>query len=130
MDTRAKIVGAGAVSDLLVRNSSNGARWVVAQGWFDILRSFHCRFLAEAKQQGGRLVVIVHADSDAHPTMLDQSSRAQLAAALAVVDYVVICDGTQAARLAEVWKPATILDIDEAFRNDLVREVVRRHRPA
>lgn len=129
MDTRVKIVDAGRVSDLLLRNS-NGTRWVVARGWFDILRFAHCRHLAEAKTQGGKLAVFVRADSDTHPAMLDQSSRAQLVAALAVVDYVVICDGTQADLLAEAWKPDAILDIDESFRNDLVREVVRRHRPA
>jgi bifunctional ADP-heptose synthase (sugar kinase/adenylyltransferase) len=129
MDTRAKIVDAGGVSDLLVRNA-NGTRWVVARGWFDILRSAHCRCLAKAKAGGGKLVVFVRADSDAHPTMLDQSSRAQLVAALAAVDYVVICDGTQADRLAETCKADAVFDVDEAFRNDLVQEVVRRHRPA
>jgi bifunctional ADP-heptose synthase (sugar kinase/adenylyltransferase) len=129
MDTRVKIVDAGTVSDLPIRNS-NGTRWVVARGWFDILRSAHCRSLAEAKAQGGKLAVLVRADSDDPPTLLDQSSRAQLVAALAAVDYVVICDGTQADLLAEAWKPDAIFDIDEAFRNDLVREVVQRHRPA
>lgn len=129
MDTRVKIVAAGRVPDLLIRNS-NGTRWVIARGWFDILRSAHCRELAEAKTPGGKLAVFVRADSNDHPTMLDQSSRAQLVAALAAVDYVVICDGTQADLLGEAWKPDAIFDIDEGFRNDLVREVVRRHRPA
>jgi bifunctional ADP-heptose synthase (sugar kinase/adenylyltransferase) len=129
MDTRAKIVDADRVSDLLVRNSS-GARWVAVRGWFDILRSTHCRRLAEAKARNDKLAVFVRADSDGHPTMLDQASRAQLVAALAVVDYVVICDGAQADRLVKAWKPDAIFDMDEAFRSDLVEEVVRRHRSA
>ncbi len=128
MDTRAKIVDASVISDLLARNS-NGARWVVARGWFDVLRSSHCRSLARLKAPGSKLAVLVRADSESRPAMLEQSSRAQLVAALAVVDYVVICDGTQAGLLAEAWKMDAIVDIDESFRDDLVDEVVRRHRP-
>ena len=128
MDTRAKIVDASQISSLLTRNSSDGRRLVLACGWFDVLRASHCRSLAEAKASGGELVVIVHADSDANPTVLNAAARAQLAAAVGVVDYVVICDGTQAGHLAASWNAAAVLEIDESFSRDLVENVLQRHR--
>jgi bifunctional ADP-heptose synthase (sugar kinase/adenylyltransferase) len=128
MDTRAKIVDSSQISSLLARNSSNGRRLVVARGWFDVLRAPHCRSLAEAKALGGELVVIVHADSDVNPTVLNAASRAQLAAAIGVVDYVVICDGTQAERLAASWNTAAVVEIDESFSRGLVENVLQRHR--
>jgi glycerol-3-phosphate cytidylyltransferase-like family protein len=128
MDTRAKIVDASQISALLAQNSSNGRRLVVAHGWFDVLRVPHCRALMEAKAPGGELAVIVHADSDEHPTVLNAASRAQLAAAIGVVDYVVICDGTQAGQLAASWNAAAIVEIDEAFSRSLVENVLQRYR--
>ena len=130
MDTRTKIVEASQISALPARNSSNGRRLVVARGWFDVLRASHCRALTEAKASGGELVVIVHADSVAHPTLLNAASRAQLAAAIGAVDYVVICDGTQAGHLAASWNAAVIVEIDESFSRGLVENVLQRYRPA
>jgi bifunctional ADP-heptose synthase (sugar kinase/adenylyltransferase) len=130
MDTRAKIVDASQISSLLARSSSNGRRLVVARGWFDVLRASHCRALAEAKASGSELVVIVHADGGAQPTLLNAAARAQLAAAIAVVDYVVICDGTQARNLAASWNAAAIVEIDESFSRGLVENVLQRYRPA
>jgi glycerol-3-phosphate cytidylyltransferase-like family protein len=130
MDTRAKIVDASQISTLPARNPSNGRRLIVARGWFDVLRASHCRALAEAKASGGELVVIVHADSGAHPTLLNAASRAQLAAAIGIVDYVVICDGTQAEHLAASWNAAAVVEIDESFSRGLVENVLQRYRPA
>jgi len=128
MDTRAKVVNAEQVSELLARNSSNGNRLVVARGWFDVLRASHCRLLAEAKGQGGRLVVLLHTDSDEHPTILEQSARAQLVAAVAAVDAVVLCDAAQSEQLIASWAPAAI--VEEPAGSNLVNDVLERYRPA
>lgn len=100
---------------------------VTAGGWFDVLQAAHCRRLAEAKPDHARLVVFVYEDGPARRGVLDSWSRAQMAAALAVVDYVVICDEAEAASLAARCNLPPLLPIEEAMPRDIVADVLQRH---
>jgi len=73
-----------------------GERVVLANGAFDLLHVGHVRYLHAAKALGGRLVVAINSDAsvralkgEGRPVMLE-SERAEIVAALADVDAVVI----------------------------------------
>jgi rfaE bifunctional protein nucleotidyltransferase chain/domain len=75
-----------------------GRRVIFANGCFDILHVGHVRYLEEAKRCGDVLVVGVNSDhavaalkGEGRP-ILREEGRAELVAALASVDYVVIFD--------------------------------------
>jgi D-glycero-beta-D-manno-heptose 1-phosphate adenylyltransferase len=73
-----------------------GERVTLANGAFDLLHVGHVRYLRAAKELGGRLVVAVNSDAsvralkgEGRPVM-PENERAEIVAALADVDAVVI----------------------------------------
>lgn len=73
-----------------------GERVVLANGAFDLLHVGHVRYLQAAKALGGKLVVAINSDAsvralkgEGRPVM-PESERAEIVAALADVDAVVI----------------------------------------
>ena len=84
MDTRTKIV---PLHELPERLQNRAARYL--SGHFDPLLAEHVRRLAEAREPGRLLVVEV--TNPAQP-LLAQRARAELVAALSMVDYVVLGD--------------------------------------
>jgi len=75
-----------------------GKRVVFTNGVFDILHPGHVRYLAEARRQGDALVVAVNSDRSVRaikgPTrpVHPEAERAEVLAALACVDAVVVFD--------------------------------------
>jgi glycerol-3-phosphate cytidylyltransferase-like family protein len=114
IDTRNKIVAADGI----------GKAAVVAIGRFDVIRAEHCRILREVRS-AGRLVAAVLADAPGESSLFDQQSRAQLTAALADVDQVVVCERAEAAELA-ARLGAAVLDVDALLKRDLVADVLER----
>lgn len=73
-----------------------GERIILANGNFDLLHVGHVRYLAGAKELGGKLVVAINSDNsvralkgEGRPVM-PENERAEIVAALADVDAVVI----------------------------------------
>lgn len=85
MDTRTKIL---PLHEIQERLQDRPACWV--RGDFDPLLAEHVRRVAEARQPGRLLVVEV--TNPAQP-LLAQRARAELVAALSMVDYVVMANG-------------------------------------
>ncbi len=76
----------------------NGRRAAFTNGCFDLLHPGHIRCLEQARALGDLLVVAINSDAsvrqlkgDARP-LIPQVERAEILAALAAVDYVVIFD--------------------------------------
>lgn len=73
-----------------------GERVTLANGCFDVLHVGHIRYLHAAKSLGGRLVVGVNSDESVHALkgegrpVMPADERAEILAALADVDAVVI----------------------------------------
>src|SRR5579862_3649420 len=91
-----KIVSRAALRDLTGKWRQAGERIVLANGNFDLLHVGHVRYLEAAKNLGGKLIVAVNSDEsvralkgDGRPLMPEQE-RAEILAALAAVDAVVI----------------------------------------
>jgi D-beta-D-heptose 7-phosphate kinase/D-beta-D-heptose 1-phosphate adenosyltransferase len=80
------------------RQRANGRRIVFTNGCFDLLHPGHVRYLAAARSHGDALIVAVNSDRSVHaikgptrPVNTDRD-RAEVLAALAAVDAVVIFD--------------------------------------
>ena len=84
---------------------------VFTNGVFDILHVGHVRYLQAARALGDCLIVGLNSDASAralkgegHP-IVPQDERAELLAALACVDYIVLYDGVTAERVVDALKP-------------------------
>lgn len=80
------------------RLRAGGKRLVFTNGVFDLLHVGHVRYLAEARALGDALVVAINSDrtvrelkGPARP-VFDQAERAEILAALRMVDYVTVFD--------------------------------------
>ena len=103
------ILSLGELDAAIAADRAAGRTIAFANGVFDLLHVGHVRYLQASAAEADRLIVAVNSDrsvrrlkGEGRP-VLDQQSRAELVAALAGVDYVVIFDddtvGTLLARL-------------------------------
>jgi glycerol-3-phosphate cytidylyltransferase-like family protein len=109
LDTRSKITSPGQLEQRL---QGRPALWVA--GYFDPLLAEHVRRLRECAAPGQALIVEV-----ANPTnpYLPQQARAELVAALSMVDFVVLQNGQPTAKDA----------IDPSLTERFVEHVRSRH---
>ena len=95
-DHRAKLLSRAAAARAVRSAQRRGERVVLTSGCFDLLHVGHARSLAEARRMGDRLVVGVNADATVRRLkggrrpIVPAKQRAELLAALACVDWVVI----------------------------------------
>jgi D-glycero-beta-D-manno-heptose 1-phosphate adenylyltransferase len=80
------------------RLRAGGQRLVFTNGVFDLLHVGHVRYLAQARALGDALVVAINSDRTVRELkgpnrpIFNQAERAEILAALRVVDYVVVFD--------------------------------------
>jgi len=97
-DHRIKIFTRAKLADLVAEWRRNGEQIVLANGCFDLLHVGHIRYLRGAKGLGGKLVVAVNSDGSVRQVkgegrpLMPEAERAEIIAALADVDAVVIFD--------------------------------------
>jgi bifunctional ADP-heptose synthase (sugar kinase/adenylyltransferase) len=117
MDTRDKIASAAA--------AGAQKRLTVVTGYFDPLLAWHARELERIREEGGVLAVI---PLPLAGELLPLRARAELVAALRMVDYVLIAENGDWERLIAEVKPAEIvrLEEDDLCRRDELIEHVRR----
>ena len=121
MDTRSKILTVeSAVALTPVRPLA------LAAGLFDILRTDHARVLAGLRERagGGSVMAVVLPDARA---VLSQRSRAELVAALRVIDYVVAASHAEFDRIAAALEPAAVLRLEDADRARLQQLIAHVH---
>ena len=112
VDARAKILGREELRARLAEHRQRGESVVLANGCFDVLHVGHARYLAGAKCEGDVLVVAVNSDSSeaqlkgAGRPILPEKARAELVAAFAAVDYVVIFGEPNVESLLTELRPA------------------------
>ena len=122
MDTRSKI--------LTVEEARSRAfpAPVVVTGYFDLLRAVHERELdAIRRRTAGPLLAVVLPWEEAY---LSQRARAEMVAALRVVDYVIAPDVGDAAALVAALGPCELVRLEAADRlrnRELIEHVHLRH---
>ena len=116
MDTRDKIVDAS--------KCRGKGRLLAVTGYFDPLLAWHARELEGIAERAGSLVVILLPLTG---ELLPPRARAQLVAALRVVDYVLIAENGDVDGLFAEIKPAEIvrLESDDFRRRAEFMEHVR-----
>lgn len=108
---RDKIIPRAELAVLGERLRREGRRVAFANGCFDLLHVGHVRFLEGAREQGDVLVVGVNSDRAVRKLkgpgrpLLPAEARAELVAALASVDYVVIFDELTAEGVLRELRP-------------------------
>jgi rfaE bifunctional protein nucleotidyltransferase chain/domain len=124
-DRKAKVVSRAELQARVAEWRRNGKQIVLANGCFDLLHVGHVRYLRGAKALGGRLVVAMNSDNsvrrlkgEGRPIM-PAHERAEIVAALADVDAVVIFDEPDVRALIREIRP----DI-QAKGTDYTRETV------
>ena len=109
--SRQKILSFDDLRRRLDAERRDGRRIVLANGCFDVLHVGHVRYLEGARREGDLLVVAVNSDSGVRALkgpgrpILPAADRAELVAALAAVDFVVIFDDLTVEPLLEMLRP-------------------------
>lgn len=92
-----------------------GARLVFTNGVFDLLHVGHVRYLTAARALGDALVVAINSDrtvrelkGPARP-VFNQAERAEILAALKVVDYVTVFDDVSPRKLIATLLPDVLV---------------------
>jgi rfaE bifunctional protein nucleotidyltransferase chain/domain len=109
--TAPKILTRSQLLEAAARARAEGKTIVFANGAFDLLHVGHVRYLDAARREGGWLAVGVNADvsvrrakGSARP-ILPEAERAEIVAALAAVDAVVLFDEDSPAALIAALRP-------------------------
>ncbi len=106
-----KIIARDEAKNIVAGLKAAGRAVVFTNGCFDILHAGHVRYLAAAKALGDRLIVGLNSDRSvksfkgADRPINCQDDRAEVLAALAAVDHVVIFDDRTAEGLVDEIKP-------------------------
>lgn len=108
MDTRDKILTPAAALEIARAMRANGTPVTVVTGCFDPLLAGHARRLGEIAGSGGFLIAVV---TEPERPLLPARARAELVAALAMVDCVVPAE--------EVAELLAQLPADRIFREEV-----------
>jgi D-beta-D-heptose 7-phosphate kinase/D-beta-D-heptose 1-phosphate adenosyltransferase len=113
---------------------SQGKKVVFTNGCFDVLHRGHIHLLKEAKKLGDLLIVALNSDSSvkkikgAHRPIFPQAERAELIAALEMVDYVTVFDEADPYNLIREIKPTVLAKGGDWSEDKIVgKEVVEQH---
>lgn len=130
---RRKILARGTLKRHLAALRASGKVVVFTNGCFDILHAGHVRYLARAKQLGDVLVVGVNSDRSvkrlgkgAGRPINPEADRAEVLAALEMIDYVTIFDQDTPRELIGALEPDVLVKggdwpVQQIVGADLVR---------
>jgi len=108
---QSKIKSLASLAGVRRRLRRAGRSVVLTNGCFDLLHAGHVEYLEAAKRSGDVLVVALNGDRSvralkgAGRPLVPQAARAQLLAALAAVDYVVVFNTVRVTPVIEALRP-------------------------
>lgn len=107
---RDKIVTVAEMAEIAARLRESGKQIVQSHGCFDLLHLGHVKHLEAARAHGDALVVTVTADAYVNKgpnrPIFPEALRAEMLAALEIVDYVVINPHTDAVPAIQAIRPS------------------------
>ncbi|MDR3701434.1 MAG: hypothetical protein P4L56_17430 [Candidatus Sulfopaludibacter sp.] len=117
MDTRIKILSGPHILE--------GEPLAVVTGYFDVVRAEHVRELAAAHRRAPHARLLVLVVRGAEP-LLPLAARAELVAAMRMVDYVLTADDKDVERLIKALRPVLLarLESDDLRRVSRLKEHV------
>lgn len=106
-----KVMDEAGLADQVRRWRAAGEKIILTNGCFDLLHVGHVRYLRAARELGGKLVVAINSDSSARalkgagrPRVPDRE-RAEIVAALADVDAVIVFEALDVRGLIRLLRP-------------------------
>lgn len=111
MNNVGKILSRAALNERVKQWRASGEQIVLTNGCFDLLHVGHVRYLHGAKELGGKLIVALNSDASVqgfkgkNRPFMPQGERAEILAAMADVDAVVIFDEPDVRALIRELKP-------------------------
>lgn len=124
--TADKIQTLPVLQQLLKHQRYHGKRIVFTNGCFDLLHVGHVNYLQRARALGDLLVLGLNSDASVQrlkgPTrpLVSQQDRAEVLAALACVDYVVVFDEDTPLQLIETLRPDILVKGGDYRRETVV----------
>jgi D-beta-D-heptose 7-phosphate kinase/D-beta-D-heptose 1-phosphate adenosyltransferase len=122
----AKVVALPGLCQELERRRRLGHKVVFTNGCFDVLHAGHVQYLQAARAQGDLLVVGLNSDSSvrqlkgAGRPVNPLEARAQVLAALQVVDFVTVFDEATPLELVKVVKPDVLVKGSDYRKDEVV----------
>jgi D-beta-D-heptose 7-phosphate kinase/D-beta-D-heptose 1-phosphate adenosyltransferase len=114
------------LKSVALQAKARGQKIVFTNGCFDILHRGHLHLLREAKALGDLLIVAVNSDrsvqqikGSARP-VISEAGRAELIAALEMVDYVTLFDEIDPCRLIEEIRPDVLAKGGDWSRDQVI----------
>lgn len=132
MATRTKVLGLAALRRRLAAHRRAGERIVFTNGVFDLIHPGHVRYLRAARRLGDRLVVGINSDRSVRRLekgpdrpLVGERDRAEVLAALEMVDYVTLFDDDTPYALIAAVQPDVLVKggdwtVDRIVGADLV----------
>lgn len=129
-----KVLDRAELAAVLRQQRAKGRRIVFTNGCFDLLHIGHTRYLQAARGLGDLLVIGLNSDASVQALqkgherpIVPQGQRAEVLAALACVDYVVVFDEPDpGSLLAELEPDVLVKGGDWPLEQIIGREVVQR----
>ena len=106
-----KLLTRHELDERVKRDRADGLTLAFANGAFDLLHVGHVRYLEAARREADRLIVAINDDNSIRGLkgpgrpIMPAADRAELVAALRVVDYVVIFPEATVTPLLELLRP-------------------------
>ncbi len=131
MGTAEKIRGLEELVGVVRERRESGQRVVFTNGCFDLLHRGHTRLLQRARELGDLLIVGLNSDASVRALkgssrpVVSQDERAEVLAALASVDYVVIFEEVDPGRTIAALQPDVLVKGSDWAKEEVVgRETV------
>ncbi|MEW6583994.1 MAG: D-glycero-beta-D-manno-heptose 1-phosphate adenylyltransferase [Nitrospirota bacterium] len=120
-----KIVSWAELKDITDALKSAGKEIVFTNGCFDIIHVGHIRYLGEAKSLGDILVIGLNSDASVlrikpGRPVTPQDQRAEVLAALEIVDYVALFDEDTPYELIKLIQPDVLVKGGDWKKEDIV----------
>jgi rfaE bifunctional protein nucleotidyltransferase chain/domain len=121
-----KIINRENLAPILDDLRKEGKKIVFTNGCFDLLHVGHLRYLEQAREEGDLLVLGLNSDRSVRELkgetrpLLPQEERAEMMAALSMVDYIVIFDERTPLNLIKELRPDILVKGGDWKREDIV----------
>jgi D-beta-D-heptose 7-phosphate kinase/D-beta-D-heptose 1-phosphate adenosyltransferase len=120
-----KILDREGVKKISAKLRAEGKKIIFTNGCFDILHAGHVRYLKQARKLGDVLVVGLNSDRSvsaikAGRPINSEKNRAEVLAALAAVDYVVVFSEKTPYNLIKILKPDILVKGGDWKKEDIV----------
>jgi rfaE bifunctional protein nucleotidyltransferase chain/domain len=121
-----KLKSLDELKTITAKARSEGKKTVFTNGCFDLLHRGHLQLLREAKACGDLLIVAINSDQSVsglkgpHRPIVRQADRAELIAAMEMVDYVILFDETDPYLLIAAIKPDVLVKGGDWKPEDIV----------